>query len=218
MSKEVVIMDGSFLAGIPAHAGRIPAALELCTPEVGEAVALLRRWSLERRERPGLSLLLCGPPGVGKTHLARAALWSEVYTVDDVVVGPVGRFYLAYDLLLRLTPEGGQTLTAAVQQAVGNAPLVVLDDAGQDVQLPYVAAEWQAAERQVRLHALVDYCYVQRVSLVVTTNLRPGQALQDWLGPRSWDRLVEMAPRPYIFQFRSTPSYRKARSGYVVSE
>ncbi len=194
---------------------RLLDTLEIHSKEVENAIRLTRQWNVERQDRRGLSLVFCGPPGVGKTHLARAALWSEIYTVDEFVIAPVGRFYVAYDLLLRLSLEDGQTLTATVNQAVGNAPLIVVDDVGQDVQLPFVAAALQVAERHARMHAFINYCYEQQVSLVITSNLKAGKELQDWIGPRCWDRLVEMAPSPYIFQFQNTPSYRKKHSGYT---
>jgi hypothetical protein len=182
--------------------------MELWSAEVERAIQLTRQWAVERRTCPGLSLVLSGRPGLGKTHMARAALWSEAYFVDDQPVSPTGKFYLANDLLLRLSPNAEMGITATVKSLVGGSTLIVVDDVGHNLSLPFVSTEWQEDERHARIHAFVDYCHANQVSLILTSRLEPKLALGNWLGRHSWDRLLQMARQPFIVQIEEKQSFR----------
>jgi hypothetical protein len=189
-------------------------SLELWSVEVEKAIELTRQWANERKEHPGLSLVLCGRPGLGKTHMAKAALWSEAYFVDGQPVCPIGQFYLANDLLLRMSPEQEKGLLQTAKDLVGNASIIVVDDVGHNLSLPFVKSEWQEDERHGRFHAFFDYCYTNHVSVVLTSRLEPKQALCDWIGFHSWDRLLQMARRPFIVHIQESGSYRKRKGAW----
>lgn len=190
--------------------------LQITHPVLATAVAAARRWQRRKADRPEASLVLVGPYGTGKTHIARAILWSVCYTdMDGAPVCPVGRFYPAADLMLRMQPTQTDYGVVEIPQAstiVGGAPIVVIDDAGAEQNLPFVKGDDQAAEIQARYFRVIDYCYTRGVAVVMTSNLTI-PALAARLGGRSWDRLNEMAPKGFMVDMTGVPSWREAQSG-----
>lgn len=190
--------------------------LDTSHPMMSEAVAIVRKWADRKREgHDDASLVLCGPYGTGKTRIARAALWSICYTVDDTPVAPMGKFFHAADLLLKLSPtktEWGGTEVPRPAEFIGNVPIVVIDDVGSEQEIPFVAKDGQIAEIQARYFRVMDYCYQFNISLILTSNLSIPQ-LQAHLGGRCWDRLSQMAPKGFMFDLTGVPSWRQKESG-----
>lgn len=180
------------------------------------AVDMVHRWAARKQDsHDDASLVLVGPYGTGKTHIARAVLWSMCYTVDGKPVAPVGKFFHASDLLLKMSPtktEWGGTDVPRPADFIGNVPILVIDDVGAEQALPYVAKDDQIGEIQARYFRVFDYCYQWRISLVITSNLSIPQ-LQDHIGGRCWDRLCEMAPKGFMFDLTGVPSWRQKESG-----
>lgn len=200
------------------------ATLDTSHPAVATAVAAARAWAQRMREgHHDASLILAGPYGTGKTHIAKAILWSIVDAPEghpDHAV-PAGRFFMANDLLLRLTPnrEGdtGIIVTPRVGNLLGAAPLVVVDDVGGQQTIPYVRGEDQESERQARWFQFVNHCYTLGVAVIMTTNLSLAgghdSALARHLGGRAWDRLCEMAPSGFMIGLDGVPSWRVKTGG-----
>lgn len=97
-------------------------------------------------------VLLIGPPGAGKTHLAAAAIAS----------GPRGSFFISsVDLLADVAaswrPGGGEGLMWRAK----SAPLLALDDLGSES-----LQSWGMAA----LHALLDHRWNRSLPVIVTTN------------------------------------------------
>ena len=197
--------------------------LDTSHPAIMYAVQQARAWA--ERKRTGYedaSLILSGPYGTGKTHIAKSILWSMILEPDgqpDAAV-PAGRFFMANDLLLKMSSvqDGNGLITSArVGDIIGTAPLVVIDDVGGQQTLPYVAAADQEQERHARYFRFVDYCYTVQTSLIITTNLNLGgghkSALAQHIGGRSWDRLCEMAPVGFMVGLDSVPSWRVKSGG-----
>lgn len=190
--------------------------LQTTHPVLRGAVDMVYRW--RNRKQDGYqdaSLVLVGPYGTGKTHIARAVLWSIAYAVDGEPIAPAGRFYTAADLMLKLTPVQSDFGTIEIPRPssfIGNAPIVVIDDVGSEQRIPFIAAEMQQEEIQARYFRVIDYCYQWQISLVITSNLSL-PALERHLGGRCWDRLCQMAPKGFMYDLTGVPSWRQKASG-----
>ena len=198
---------------------RTLAELDQTNPNVRAAVEMCHRWAERKRQgHMDASMVLCGPVGTGKTHIAKAILWSMAYTLEDgTAVGYAGKFFTAADLMSINSPtrsDFGTTETPRPASYIGNAPILVIDDIGSEGIIPYVRTDddTQAAEIAARYFRVIDYCYSWNVSLVITSNLSIPQ-LATRLGPRNWDRLGQMAPAGFMIDLTGVPSWRQKESG-----
>lgn len=192
---------------------------------VATAVAAARTWQQRRRQqavagqKQNASLILVSTAvagdvnrsgyGCGKTHIARACLWSIAYVIDGQPIAPAGKFFMAGDLVNRLD---GETHASA---EIADAEIVVIDDAGDTEGLiPFVRQDerTQIVERQARYFKLIDYCYAAGVSLIITGNLTL-DALARHVGGRAWSRLLEMAPAGQMIDLTGVPDYRRKAGG-----
>lgn len=194
-------------------------------PMIAIAIQSARKWQVRRRDTPNASLVLVASQsylddaktipdtdrtgfGCGKTHIARAILWSICLWDGDVPVAPVGKFHTAANLL-ELVSEGGEHEIAAL---LGTAPILVIDDVGSEGELPFVSASRQGNEKQARYFRVIDYCYRKGIAVIVTSNLS-FPALAGHMGGRCWSRLMEMAPTGYMLDLTGVPDYRRKTSG-----
>lgn len=147
--------------------------------------------------------------GCGKTHIALACMWAESYTDESgTPVAPAGKFFEAARLITNLGP--GESPVGEI----GAAPIIVIDEVGDEGFIPFVKqdADSQAFERQARYRSVIDYCYRNGISVVMTSNLTATQ-LAKHIGGRAWDRLAEMAPLGFIVDMTGVPSWRMKESG-----
>jgi DNA replication protein DnaC len=101
------------------------------------------------------SLVLWGPPGVGKTHMALAIGWNTLYQNKRVI------FYQVENLLdlIRTSFEGKKT--EEVLSSLRECDLLILDDFGSQAD-----TTWSMA----KLDAIIDYRYAHQSKLLITTN------------------------------------------------
>lgn len=214
MAVELAMPTTIELARHVERAG-VPARYRSCSfasfrERQGTARALSAAQDVALGIRAGL--VLCGPPGTGKTHLAaamirgRIARWLEAWPDELVERERNGETFVARrpELHVRLVSVPGflDVLRSRIRFADANDPLpdliaadlVVLDDLGREK-----VTDW-ASER---LYVLVNERYNALRPTVVTSNYTP-----DILADRGYDalisRLVEGAQAVQI----SAPDYR----------
>jgi DNA replication protein DnaC len=126
-------------------------------------------------EHPFLTLL--GTSGTGKTHIAFAIGWEWLRQGAGVL------YYQTEDLLDALRvgyskwQSGDPDGYNSVLQFTRNVGLLIIDDLGAQNEKVWATA---------KLDQIIDYRYVHRKALLVTTNLALGR-----LTPRIGDRLSE---------------------------
>lgn len=231
--------DGDAPAQLPRRTRPTLNSLRETHPDLAIAVATVRRWGqavnaaraamndvADETQARGPSLILSGPNGTGKTHIARAIQWSMVdAAIDDDghaigdMVAPSCRWYSAADLLGRLgndSDSDGYSYSGRPGQMVNNAPFVIVDDVAAELTIPFVAYPAQELERQMRYHLFFDWCVSNNVPVVLTTNLAaagPDSDLARHVGPRAWSRLMQMVPRGFIVSLWNVPDYRMIAGG-----
>jgi DNA replication protein DnaC len=182
--------------------------LDLNSQGIKTAVETARRWAERKPTNQDASIVFSGPVGTGKTHIAKAILWSIYNHLEDgTPVAPVGRFYVANDLIQALEPD-----TRVATLIPFDCPIFVIDDVGSEQNIAYVSNDFQAREIQNRYFKIIDYCYTWQVSTIITTNLKIME-LADRIGGRCFSRLQQMAPAGFMVDMAGVPDYRRVSSG-----
>jgi DNA replication protein DnaC len=189
-----------------AAAGRLRAAgiprryehcaldtFELWQPGLDAALTWAREWFERWPDRAEVGLLLVGPPGTGKTHLA-VGLLRELAMRKGARVIFVEQRELLKDLQATFDGAGGRT-EADVLAPIQDAEVLLLDDLG---------AGRTTAWAQDVMHDVLAHRYNRKLPTIMTTNRATGDeddggltgsdtpTLRDRLGDALMSRIYEM--------------------------
>ncbi|MGA8025703.1 MAG: ATP-binding protein [Bryobacteraceae bacterium] len=169
---------------------QIPHGNPIASEILKRIMAKVKSYTRHFPALPKPGLLLAGAPGVGKTHLAVAALR------ELIARGHEGIFFDYQNLLERIRSGYSQTLGTSDREAYRIAletEILLLDDLGA-----HRVTDWV----EDTVTAIITYRYNHRKPLIATTNLPDPDmggektdvktTLEDRVGERARSRLFEM--------------------------
>jgi DNA replication protein DnaC len=135
---------------------------------------------LEENLRKGRGLVLYGPVGTGKSHLAAAVYWEAKRKDYSAVFNTVSSLMDRLDKARLDSRESEFDLLELLKVA----DLLILDDLGVEVKSDRSAK---------RIYEVIAGRYSTNRATIITTNLDKQEDMVQWLGARVFDRLLETA-------------------------
>lgn len=149
--------------------------------ELAVALKICKDYAASFREAKltGQGLVLMGPRGTGKTHLAAAIAAELMQNLYSVIFQPVPVLLKRIQATYRKHAEEQEDKLLA---ALASCDLLILDDVGAEKWTEWVEST---------LFTIIDERYRHMLPLVITTNCSM-EELEAQIGGRSFDRLVEV--------------------------
>lgn len=151
--------------------------------------------------KTGEGIVIFGPYGNGKSHLAAACVNAVLQKGYPAIFQPVTR--LMYRLNASYRGDGPGE--AEIIDGLIKADLVVLDDVG--------AEKWSEKVGE-RLYSIIDGRYWGMKPIIMTGNFRTLGELQNHIGGRAFDRLLETC----TFVENTASSYRMEKASLRVAQ
>lgn len=169
---------------------RTLANFETRTPGEVSALKVARDYvaTFDDARRVGRCLVLLGNPGTGKTHLA-TGIAREL-----AGAGRTAMFARAYEIInaIRSTWSGDHNEERVVSEFV-SVDLLIIDEVG---------VQYGKESEQIELFKVINRRYDTMRPMIVISNHNV-QGLEQYLGPRSFDRLREGGGRVVVFDWES---------------
>lgn len=177
----------------PRFAAKSFADYQPTHPEQVRIKQVVERYTLsfaERAVRDGTSLILCGAPGTGKTHLGCAVaneLLKQGFTALYTTASSLVR-----DIRATWAKDSERTETDVIKAFI--APdLLIIDEIGVQVG---------SADEKIRLFDVINARYEQVKPMLIISNLDV-KGVVEYLGERAADRLRENGGQALAFTWGS---------------
>ena len=149
-------------------------------PGTGQCYSAIKAYAETFSKETDSGYCIYGRPGNGKSHLA-AALVNEV-----VQRGYAAVFIEVPDLFSQIKATygyDGEGSEEDIMRSLTSCDLLVLDDAGAEKPTEWV---------QEKFYQIINARYKNRKPVVITTNTKDMAGLEDIIGFRAYDRVLEM--------------------------
>ena len=148
------------------------------TPETASCWDAFRKYAEDFSRETTEGICIYGRPGNGKSHLA-AALVNAVIRRGYTAV-----FIEVPDLFARIKATyDGEGSEDRIMRSLASCDLLILDDAGAEKPTPWV---------REKFYQIINARYKDRKPVVITTNTPDMAGLEDIIGFRAYDRVLEM--------------------------
>jgi DNA replication protein DnaC len=155
-------------------------------PEPGWVAAAMgalnaaKKWATGKGPR---NVILSGPVGVGKTHLAKSAAFTSTYLGHQSRYIEGARFEESW-----LNFDVSRAKRMEVIRTLGRVPYLVFEDMGAGMTEDRRTGRL-TPELQSRIEDVLNGRYERELRTLVTTNFTRAE-LEPWLGVRAFDRLM----------------------------
>lgn len=198
--------------------------------ELSAVFGKLREWKERLKTVPDASFVLLGNPGIGKTHIARAAhdsMCSVQHGFDDMIdlndpdslsLIRHSRFYTAKEVMSVLVDGTFKIETRTVYKdfqpmQVQQIKMIVIDEVGREGKIQWEKADYESQESAKRDHyfTLINKM-VGKCGFFMTSNVTALQ-FREFFDGATYSRIMGMCAPGHIYEMTKVPDYRTIISG-----